>query len=149
MDNERIDRIIAAIVRLVATMPSREGLGARIHHEMRAQGYDDEEIVAAVGILARANERMAVPGGAMHAATVLRPLMPAERLRLTDDAIALFGSWQASGACDGAVIEKILQQVASAAPGEVDAVELRRIARELAPADSPLATLLEMPEVRH
>lgn len=145
---QRVEEIVLTIVRLIVRCNSDAEIEELILGELVDEGYTPVEIMEAFALLGRIGEFINVRTLESVAASALsrhRDISSEESLRMTEEAIQLFNSWQSLDLTSPDEAENILQHVIMAGPGDIDTGELIRIAESVTARDSTLALYLTSP----
>lgn len=151
MENERINRLISVLVRLLAARPHPDPAGQRLYARITAEGYALDEIQEAVSLLSRAAENLsaAEPLPEPPAAAADRALAPFERLRLSDSALDLFQHWQAMRLMTPRESEALLHHVVTSGAGLIETDDLIGLAREISESGSTFHLFLDATDTAH
>lgn len=147
---DRIEEIIAAIVQSIFTSPDSHDLEHQLVAELAKQGYEAADIQEAFQRLGEVLKtlRTAAPkhhDGSKIKSVPTRSLSDFESLRMSDEAIYLFRTWQELKLMTNEETEDILQEVILSNVGDIDSQDLLRIAEGCASRGSSLQLYLAGP----
>lgn len=144
---DRIGAIIATIVRSILASPEDDrDLETRVLAQLASDGYETVDVQEAFRMLGKVMASIRADTAREREPSVIevppRVLTESESIRMSDEAISLFRTWQELSLMTYEETEGILQQVMMSGVGDVEAGDLVRIAENVAAQGSSLQLYL-------
>lgn len=145
--DDRIGAIIATIVRsILASTDDDRDLETRVLAQLASAGYETVDVQEAFRMLGKVMASIRADTTREREPSVIevppRVLTESESIRMSDEAISLFRTWQELSLMTYEETEGILQQVMMSGVGDVEAGDLVRIAENVAAQGSSLQLYL-------